>query len=265
VPLYRWRRPRLSTWYASTDAVAAEAGSAPTGRMRKTPWSFVIAEAGARASRPRATERRSRTRAPLRMRARRLRREARPRLAASGPDRLKGDRREGGRHDRGRPSVRDPAESRPKQTPRREQRRRAPARTGHSGKAAGSDLHAGSARCSLPLVARRGGAVSSAPRLLQASCPRGQGVRTGSPPSHSRDMRCGRAERARVHIADRRRARPRGGEGPGAPPSRPIAGTTGDPGAHPPAISVASSLARSSSGRVVASVRADEAACEVAG
>ena len=130
-------------------------------------------------------------------------------------------------------------------------------------KAAESNLHAGYALL-LTLAARRGDAVVSALRLPQAFCPRGRGVRTGSPPSHPPSMRCRGEERARVNIADRRRAGLRRGVGPGAPLPRPIAGTTGDPGAQPPAVSVAIPLAASSSGGVVASVRAARAACEVA-
>jgi len=129
-------------------------------------------------------------------------------------------------------------------------------------KAAESNLHAGY-QCSLPLAARRGEAVLSAPRLLQASRPRGKGA-NGEPSASLSSMRCSREEGARVHIVECRRAGLRRGEGPGAPPSRPIAGTNGDPGAQPPAISVAIPPAGSSSGGVAASVRAAQMACEVA-
>jgi hypothetical protein len=98
---------------------------ATAGRMRKTPWSLAIAEAGARALRPRADgsagepnpgtscEARSETTESKRDRGSRHR----------DPNPLKGGRgREGGPAADGRP-IRDPAERWPKQTARREQRR----------------------------------------------------------------------------------------------------------------------------------------------
>ncbi len=185
-------------------------------------------------------------------------------LAASRSDRSKGRSRKGGRHDRGRPSMYaiwpTPAEA--DRAARAEELSIGANWTLSEG---GRIRPARGLRPMLP-TPRRGPRRSclertpSSPGLLSG----GQGVGTGSPPIHSPSMRCSREDRARVRIADRRRPGLRRGDGPGSPPSRPIAETSGDPGAQPPAISDAILQAGSSSGGVAASVRAAQAACEVA-